>query len=179
VADYLQIPLKIIDASGLWPSFVDVAGEERFHLMTSSAISPSPGILIGATYAAWAGAKTLYLGLVKEDIDGRPWLLDLVRIYNSALACIRPSLKAFPPGGDEFSDFRILAPFASTTKTEMIQKAIDSNSLAAVETLVAMTWSCQFSEDQECGQCFICQLKSTALRRLETVASNSTVTLMD
>lgn len=171
VAEELNISFKVIDISGLWPSFQDVINRERFHVMTSSGISPSAGILIGANYAAWAGAKKLYIGLVKEDIDGRPWLEDLIGLYNESLSCIKPSLKGFPPGGSEFEGFEISAPFSSQYKAEIIKSLYEhdeENKIsddAGIKSLIASSWSCQFSDESECGECFICKLKSESIEK--------------
>lgn len=103
IARSLKINLKVIDASGVWSSFRDVAEPTHIHIMTSSAQSMSPFIAVGACYAALAGANKLILGLVKEDIDGRPWLLDLLKHYQAAARCVKPSLTDFPPGKEDHS----------------------------------------------------------------------------
>lgn len=167
VAEILNIDLKIIDISGIWPSFKDVAKDTHIHIMTSSAISASPGIIIGANYAAWAGSKKLYIGLVKEDIDGRPWLLELIANYNKAVSCIKPSLKEFPLGGDEFSNFELLTPFSNLYKHEIIEqstKSADHGDASDLQDIIQSSWSCQFSNSvRECGECYICKTKTAAI----------------
>ena len=159
IATALGIPLKTIDVSGMWPSFRDIAEPTHVHIMTSAAIGSSPGIGIAAAYAAMAGARKIYLGLVKEDIDGRPWLLDLLKSYESAVRCVRPSLTGFPPGNVSYSDFAIEAPAANTSKNELIERA------CKLGAPLQNTWSCQFSNIEQCGVCYICKLRKLAFSK--------------
>lgn len=159
VANSLGIDLKVIDVSGLWPSFRDVAEPTHVHIMTSSAKAMSPGIGIAACYACLAGAQRLILGLVKEDIDGRPWLIDLIGHYQAAARCVKPSLTGFPPGNEDHSSFVIEAPMASVTKSSLIQQA---SNLGAP---LSKTWSCQFSNQEHCGSCYICRMRRGAFKQ--------------
>ena len=157
IAAALGIPLKVIDATGLWPSFRDVAEPNHVHIMTSSdRIGGSPAFTIAAAYASLAGATKLYAGLVKEDIDGRPWLLDMIRYYQEAVRCSKPSTTGFPPGKEDFSNFSIEAPVAHLSKAELIQQAV------ALGAPLEKTWSCQYSNVQQCGACWICNMRKAA-----------------
>ncbi|KZW95874.1 7-cyano-7-deazaguanine synthase [Aeromonas veronii] len=163
IAHSLSINLKVIDATGLWPSFRDIAEPTHVHIMTSSAKTMSPGIAIAACYAAMAGANKLILGLVKEDIDGRPWLLDLLGHYQAAARCVKPSLTGFPPGDEDHSSFVIEAPVAHLPKSALIQQA------SQFGAPLHETWSCQFSSVEQCGTCYICRNRKNAFRQASVI----------
>jgi 7-cyano-7-deazaguanine synthase len=159
VASLLGISLKIIDATGLWPSFRDVAEPTHVHIMTSSARPfGSPGIAIAAAYAGLAGAKKLYLGLVKDDLDGRPWMPEMVRHYQDAGRCSKASLTGFPPGDEDYSDFTIELPVAKVKKSTLIAEA------AKLGAPLGQSWSCQISNTVQCRTCWVCKARRSAFK---------------
>lgn len=163
IAAALGIPLKVIDATGLWPSFRDIAEPNHVHIMTSSdRIGGSPAFTIAAAYASLAGATKLYAGIVKDDLDGRPWLVDMIRHYQEAVRVSKPSTTGFPPGKEDFSNFSIETPVSHLSKAELIRQA------TALGAPLEKTWSCQFSNIQQCGSCWICSHRKAAFSAAST-----------
>jgi 7-cyano-7-deazaguanine synthase len=154
----LGIPLKIIDGSGLWPSFKDlIESQGGVHMMTSSgSTAGSAGIAIAACYAAMDGAERLYLGIVAEDLEGRPWLVDLMEHYANAVRCVKTSTTGAPPQSADYRGFSIELPIKTMSKSEIIVAA------TAVGAPLHETWSCQYSPVEQCGECWICQMRKRA-----------------
>jgi len=150
----LGIPVEILDCSGLWSSFAKVAGP-HIHMMTSGCGDPSAGIVLGAHYAGWAGAKTLYVGIHADNLRTRPWLSKMIDYYQSALNVIEPSIGGYPPGGDEFKGFRFEMPFARMTKAEIVLLGQKLN------VDFERTRSCQ-ANGAPCGKCHICRNRMDA-----------------
>jgi 7-cyano-7-deazaguanine synthase len=149
------VPLKVIDISGVWASFSDVA-EGRPGTGTSSAIALNAGVVFALNYVAWAGQKTLFVGLNKDDLIGRPWLINFFNKYIEASSIIRPSLTGVPPRGDEYSGLSFEFPLAQHTKGEVIELGVK------LGVDLASAQSCQYSDEGNCGTCYICQSRKAA-----------------
>lgn len=154
----LGMPLKVIDISGAWHSFSDVIAG-RPGIGTSSAIALSAGLLLAVNWVAWAGGKTIALAIHKDDLTGRPWLLDLFSKYMEGVAVIRPSITGSPPHGNEFSNMRLEFPFKDFTKAEIMELGLK------LGVDMAMTMTCQYDADVHCGSCYLCHARKAAFAK--------------
>jgi 7-cyano-7-deazaguanine synthase len=147
VAAALGIPLKIIDMTPLWDSFSDVSGDYKTLMGGGPCNDPMVLIPLVANWAAWAGSKELYVALHAGDIEGGPFLPELMDAYRRLL----------PLPGNEFQGFELLTPFIDYPKAEVFR--IGAEAGAPLE----LTWSCLTAPNgTHCGTCGGCLKRQSA-----------------
>ncbi|RWY88651.1 hypothetical protein EHI44_11415 [Rhizobium leguminosarum] len=152
ICSILGINLKVIDIAGCWPSFSDVAAG-RPSPTTSSAIALNAGLVLAMNYVAWAGERDIYVGIHKDDLIGRPWLIDMFDKYIEASQLIQPSTTGVPPGGNEYAGLTLHFPFKDMTKGDIIKTGL------SLGVDLMKTQSCQYSSQGACGKCYICDMR--------------------
>jgi 7-cyano-7-deazaguanine synthase len=152
ICQTLGVKLKIIDISSSFSSFSDVI-DGRPGIGTSSAIALNSGLLMAINWIAWAGGKSIAVGIHKDDLDGRPWLFGLFSKYMEGIELIRPSLTGIPPRGDEFAGMSIHFPFKDKTKSDIV------NLGAQLGVDLSKTMTCQFDDLEHCGTCYLCEMR--------------------
>lgn len=99
---------------------------------------------IGAAIAEKEGAQALFIGVVAQDSSGYPDCTD---------SFIKKQEKAINEGTKKETNISIQMPLVNLSKTEIVQKAINSN------VPLQHTWSCYKEEEKACGVCDSCRLR--------------------
>lgn len=151
LADAIQMPFKLLDMHPLRNSFRDVRADEPFTLMGGLSENPYALILVAATWAGWAGARSLYLGAHAGDFAGQIWIPEAFRYYQEVLTLVAEHEA-------NFSRLVLETPFASLAKADVLRLG------QALNVPLEKTWSCDFAGKQHCGRCHHCESRRRAFQ---------------
>lgn len=137
---------KDIGASALTDSSIDVPddGIEDGVPITYVPFRNGIFISIAAAIAEKHNAEAMYIGVVEEDSSGYPDCRD---------SFINDMQKAINSGTKEETKIEITTPLIELSKSEIVKMSL------ALDSPLALTWSCYQESDKACGVCDSCRLR--------------------
>ncbi|MBN1165564.1 MAG: 7-cyano-7-deazaguanine synthase QueC [Methanospirillaceae archaeon] len=156
--DFLEIPLSYfsqIKGSSLTDPAMAVPahGEENKDLPTTYVPFRNANLLaIATSYAEVQSADAIFIGVQASDYAGYP---------DCRPAFIEAFQKAMDLGTADTTNIKLVTPFLSFNKTDILQKGME------LHVPYAMTWSCYQNSDRACGICSSCHYRMEAFAHLK------------
>lgn len=150
IAHDLDIPIDVVEMQGIQRmlrGYMDPELTRAGEFDTQCAPELTPALFsVGAFYAQVTGGSKLFVGLTKEQADGRPHLSHVLSLIGEAASLYDPTHPTAV----------VDAPFLGMTKSEIVKHGL------MVNAPLSQSWSCVYDMPIHCGKCDRCKERKDA-----------------